>query len=99
MLPKTSLPKGPPATAPSPPPPPLPRSQAHPVPCLPFLRHLSHMLTGCMGSSHNGLFRFFKSLFGGGQRERERERIPSRIRAVSTEPDVGLKPTNREILT
>ena len=28
--------------------------------------------------------------------ERERERIPSRF---STEPDVGLEPTNREIMT
>ena len=31
--------------------------------------------------------------------ERERERIPSRIRAVSTEPNVGLELTNREIMT
>ena len=30
-------------------------------------------------------------------RERVRERIP--IRAVSTEPDMGLKPTNREMVT
>ena len=32
---------------------------------------------------------------GGAERERERgrERIPSRIRAVSAEPDVGLDPT------
>ena len=32
-------------------------------------------------------------------RERERERIPSRLPAVSMEPDVGLDPTNREIMT
>ena len=32
-------------------------------------------------------------------REGERERIPSRLHAVSTEPDVGLKPLNREIMT
>ena len=32
-------------------------------------------------------------------RARERQRIPSRIHAVSTEPDVGLEPTNHEIMT
>ena len=33
-----------------------------------------------------------------GQKEREeRERIPSRLRGISAEPDVGLDPTNREI--
>ena len=36
---------------------------------------------------------------GGAQRERGRERIPSRLQAVSTEPDVGLEPTNCEIMT
>ena len=41
---------------------------------------------------------------GEGQRERvrergERERIPSRLLTVSAEPNVGLKPTNREIMT
>ena len=35
----------------------------------------------------------------GGGAERERETIPSRLYAVSTEPDVGLKPRNCEILT
>ena len=36
-----------------------------------------------------------------GQRERERggERIPSRLHAVSAEPDTGLESTNREIMT
>ena len=34
---------------------------------------------------------------GEGQRE-ERERIPSRIRAVRTETIVGLDPMNREII-
>ena len=33
------------------------------------------------------------------ERERRRERIPSRLCAVSPEPTVGLKPTNREIMT
>ena len=34
------------------------------------------------------------------QRERGRERIPSRLRAISTEPDdVGLNPMNHEITT
>ena len=34
------------------------------------------------------------------ERERERrERIPSRLHAVSTEPDMGLELMNREIMT
>ena len=32
-------------------------------------------------------------------RERRRERIPSRRCAVSTEPNMGLEPTNRELMT
>ena len=36
---------------------------------------------------------------GGAERERERERIPSRLHTVSTEPDVRLDLTNREIMT
>ena len=51
---------------------------------------------------------------GGRERERERERelckwgrgrdrgterVPSRLHAVSTEPDMGLDPTNPEIVT
>ena len=38
---------------------------------------------------------------GEGQKERETERIriPSRIHRVSMEPDAGLEPTNREIMT
>ena len=32
-------------------------------------------------------------------RERGRERIPSRLHTVSTEPDVGLDLTNHEIMT
>ena len=35
----------------------------------------------------------------GRSREREREKIPSRLCAVSAEPDEGLKLTNREIMT
>ena len=35
----------------------------------------------------------------GSGRERGRERTPSRLRAVSTEPDMGLKLTNHEIMT
>ena len=34
-----------------------------------------------------------------GQKERERERIPNRLYTVSPEPDVGLEPTNWEIMT
>ena len=45
------------------------------------------------------LFIYFKG--GGAEREveRERERNPSRLLAVSTEPNVGLVPTNHEIMT
>ena len=34
-----------------------------------------------------------------GGAEREGERIPSRLQAVSTEPNSGLDPTSREIMT
>ena len=36
---------------------------------------------------------------GGPERERERERIPSRLLTLSTEPDEGLKPTNCKVMT
>ena len=40
---------------------------------------------------------------GEGQRERETQNLKqapgSELRAVSTEPDVGLKPTDRKIMT
>ena len=36
---------------------------------------------------------------GGAEREEERERIPSRLCTVITETDVGLEPTNCEIMT
>ena len=36
---------------------------------------------------------------GEGLRDREGERIPSRICTISIEPDAGLEPTNREIRT
>ena len=37
---------------------------------------------------------------GGAEREGDTEsKTGSRLRAVSTEPDVGLEPTNREIMT
>ena len=37
---------------------------------------------------------------GGAEREGDAEsEAGSRLRAVSTEPDVGLKPTNHEIMT
>ena len=35
---------------------------------------------------------------GGAERKGERERIPSRIHAVSTEPDTGLNLTNHQIM-
>ena len=34
-----------------------------------------------------------------GQRKRVRERVPSRLRTVSTEPDVGLVLMNHEVMT
>ena len=34
-----------------------------------------------------------------GQKEKERERVPSRLRTVSTELDAGLELMNREIMT
>ena len=34
-----------------------------------------------------------------GEGQKERERILSRLLAVRAEPNTGLKPTNREILT
>ena len=36
---------------------------------------------------------------GEAERERGREITPSRLRAASAEPDVGLELTNREIMT
>ena len=36
---------------------------------------------------------------GEGQRERGRERIPSRLSALSTESDTGLEVTKHEIMT
>ena len=36
---------------------------------------------------------------GGAEKEREGERIPSRLHTVSTEPHSGLDHTNHEIMT
>ena len=36
---------------------------------------------------------------GGSERGKHRIEAGSRLRAVSTEPDVGLEPTNQEIMT
>ena len=36
---------------------------------------------------------------GEGQRKRERERIPRRLRAVSAKPDTGLELTSLDITT
>ena len=36
---------------------------------------------------------------GEGQRERGKERMPSRLHTVSAEPDVGLELANHEIMT
>ena len=48
--------------------------------------------------------KFLIFIFESGERGRERQGDPeseagSRLRAVSTEPDVGLELTNREIMT
>ena len=50
---------------------------------------------------------FFKFIYferertsrGGSERERERQRIPSRLPTTSTELDAGLKVMNHEIMT
>ena len=55
---------------------------------------------------HKSLFKKSYYLFGererenewGRNRERGRERIPSRLQVVRTEPDVGLDLMNREIV-
>ena len=39
------------------------------------------------------------SMNGGGAETEETERIPSRLCTVSMEPNVGLEPTNHEIMT
>ena len=39
------------------------------------------------------------SEWGGAERKGERERIPTRLLAVSAEPDVGLILRNHEIMT
>ena len=45
-----------------------------------------------------GLFIYFERVREQGRgRERGRERIPSRLRVVSTEPDAGHDPTNCEM--
>ena len=41
----------------------------------------------------------FREKASRGSAERERERIPSRVSTVSTEPDLGLELTNCEITT
>ena len=46
------------------------------------------------------LFRDGGRAHGGREGQKEGgERIPSRLRPISTEPDTGLDPTNREIMT
>ena len=45
------------------------------------------------------IFEIDESAHRGGAREGGRERIPSRLRAVSAEPSVGLDLTNHKIMT
>ena len=40
-----------------------------------------------------------RALVGEGEREGERENIPSRLCTVSTKPNMGLDPMNCEIVT
>ena len=59
-----------------------------------------HRLEKIVPSVRHVFFFFFLSLFilwGGAARVRER--IPSRLCAVSTELDEGLEPTSREVIT
>ena len=44
------------------------------------------------------LFIFERASLSGGEAESDGERIPSRLPAVSTGPDVGLKLLNHEIM-
>ena len=47
------------------------------------------------------MFIYFKRVSGGGgaEREEDRERIPSRLFSVSTQPDAALELTNHEVMT
>ena len=70
----------------------------------PRFTHLQHFLPGSSGLSRPHLFlraRERVSMSGGGaEREGEREsEAGSRLRAVNTEPDVGLELTTRDIMT
>ena len=44
-------------------------------------------------------FIYLLGVWGRGRGEEEGERIPSRVRAVTAEPNIGLEPTNLEIMT
>ena len=69
---------------------------------------LRKVVVAVVVDSRNKFFFFFLFFFLGERklqwgrarvREREGERIPSRLRPASTEPTVGLEPTNHEIMT
>ena len=45
------------------------------------------------------IYLFWEKACAGGGEEKGRERIPSRLCAVSAEPDLGLDPVNCEIMT
>ena len=65
------------------------------------LNLLSHLGAPICSFSFLSLFIYFgkRAQIREEQRERERERIPSRLHTVSTEPNAGLELTNREIMT
>ena len=88
-----------------------PPSNPHPL-VLPLLVSLSLWKIMCILSILFLLFLMFtyfgdseskserkRTHVGEGQRTRGRQKTPSRLRAVGTEPDVGLEPMNREITT
>ena len=72
--------------------------------------HFQSMITFPM-ALYKSCFIYFLNLFGeteivcrcayvsGGGAEREKERIPSRLHAASTEPNMGLKLMKHEIVT
>ena len=60
--------------------------------CVEFISYLKFILTERQKERN-------RECKQGRGKERGRERIPSRICTVSTEPDVGLKLTNCEIMT
>ena len=67
---------------------------------LSIMRPQRGLLQAIAGPYFSFLFKLYLFILSGrGQRERGRERIPSRLHTVSVELDAGLEPTNCEIMT